>query len=316
LNILFFGSSEISVPFLEEIHRSGHRVPSVITTEDKPAGRGLKVSPNVVKSKAAELGIDFIQVEKFDDDFYGKFTKLDFDTVLVVSFGKILPVKIFELASAKWLNVHPSLLPKYRGATPITSTLLNGDKIGGVSIIEVVPEVDAGRIYAQVSFKVESTDNRDSLERKSIISGKSLLLVVLELIKDCALRPYPQDESSAVYCSKIKKEDLKINWDRKAEEIVNRVRAFSSKPGAYCMWKGIRIKVLKAGIFSADDGDTYQRNGKNGLVVKADKNTGIIIRCGKNDLVRIDMLQPQGKKVMTSADFINGYRLEAGEKFE
>ena len=82
------------------------------------------------------------------------------------------------------------------------------------------------------------------------------------------------------------------------------------------MWKGIRIKVLKAGIFSADDGDTYQRNGKNGLVVKADKNTGIIIRCGKNDLVRIDMLQPQGKKVMTSADFINGYRLEAGEKFE
>ena len=116
MNILFFGSSEISVPFLEEIHRSGHRVPSVITTEDKPAGRGLKVSPNVVKSKAAELGIDFIQVEKFDDDFYGKFTKLDFDTVLVVSFGKILPVKIFELASAKWLNVHPSLLPKYRGA--------------------------------------------------------------------------------------------------------------------------------------------------------------------------------------------------------
>lgn len=312
MNILFFGSSEISVPFLVEIHKSRHKVSSVITTTDKHAGRGRKVTPNIVKVKAAELGIKYIQIEKFDDDFYRKFKKINFDTALVISFGKIFPAEIFKLSSAGWLNVHPSLLPKYRGPTPIVSTLLNGDKNGGVSIIEVVPEVDAGRIYAQVSFGVESADNRDSLERKSIMFGKSLLMAVLDLIEDEVLRPYPQGESGVVYCSKIKKEDLKINWQNTAPDIVNRIRAFSSKPGAYCLWKGIRIKLLKADILTGD----IKGKGRGGIVVRADKKAGIVVKCGKNDLIRIDTLKPQGKKVMSPADFINGYRLKAGERFE
>jgi len=322
LKILFFGSSEISVPFLEEIYKSRHSITSVVTITDKPAGRGRRNTPNIVKKRAIELGIDFIQIEKFDHSFFDKFAELEFDGVVVVSFGKILPGKIFKLTTARWLNVHPSLLPRYRGPTPIISALLNGDRVSGVSIIEVVPEVDAGGIYAQVKFGVEEDDNRDSLEQKSIKFGKSLLMTVLDLIENENLNSYPQDEESVIYSHKITKEDLKINWDSSAAEIVNKIRAFSSRPGAYCLWKGLRIKILKASVPGGTASNAYldklkfDENEKNGLVVEADKKTGILIKCNKNEMVKIEKLQPQGRKVISSADFINGYRLEAGENFE
>ena len=322
MKILFFGSSEISVPFLEEIYKSRHSITSVVTITDKPAGRGRRNTPNIVKKRAIELGIDFIQIEKFDHSFFDKFAELEFDGVVVVSFGKILPGKIFKLTTARWLNVHPSLLPRYRGPTPIISTLLNGDKVGGVSIIKVVPEVDAGGIYAQVKFGVEEDDNRDSLEQKSIKFGKSLLMTVLDLIENEDLNSYPQDEENVIYSHKITKEDLKINWDSSAAEIVNKIRAFSSRPGAYCLWKGLRIKILKASVPGGTASNAYldklkfDENEKNGLVVEADKKTGILIKCNKNEMVKIEKLQPQGRKVISSADFINGYRLEAGENFE
>lgn len=322
MKILFFGSSEISVPFLEEIYKSRHSITSVVTITDKPAGRGRRNTPNIVKKRAIELGIDFIQIEKFDHSFFDKFAELEFDGVVVVSFGKILPGKIFKLTTARWLNVHPSLLPRYRGPTPIISALLNGDRVSGVSIIEVVPEVDAGGIYAQVKFGVEEDDNRDSLEQKSIKFGKSLLMTVLDLIENENLNSYPQDEESVIYSHKITKEDLKINWDSSAAEIVNKIRAFSSRPGAYCLWKGLRIKILKASVPGGTASNAYLdklkfgENEKNGLVVEADKKTGILIKCNKNEMVKIEKLQPQGRKVISSADFINGYRLEAGENFE
>lgn len=322
MKILFFGSSEISVPFLEEIYKSRHSITSVVTITDKPAGRGRRNTPNIVKKRAIELGIDFIQIEKFDHSFFDKFAELEFDGAVVVSFGKILPERIFKLTTARWLNVHPSLLPRYRGPTPIISTLLNGDKVGGVSIIKVVPEVDAGGIYAQVKFGVEEDDNRDSLEQKSIKFGKSLLMTVLDLIENEDLNSYPQDEENVIYSHKITKEDLKINWDSSAAEIVNKIRAFSSRPGAYCLWKGLRIKILKASVPGGTAINAYldklkfDENEKNGLVVEDDKKTGILIKCNKNEMVKIEKLQPQGRKVISSADFINGYRLEAGENFD
>ena len=322
MKILFFGSSEISVPFLEEIYKSRHSITSVVTTIDKPAGRGRRTTLNIVKKKAIELGIDFIQIEKFEDNFFDNFVKLEFDVVVVASFGKILPERIFKLTTVRWLNVHPSLLPRYRGPTPIISALLNGDKVGGVSIIEVVYEVDAGKIYAQIKFGVEQDDNKDSLEQKSIKFGKPLLMAVLDLIENENLKPYPQDEENVVYSYKIAKEDLKINWDSSAVEIVNKIRAFSSNPGAYCLWKGLRIKILKASVLSGAASNAHldklkvEGNEKNGLVVEADKKTGILVSCNKNEIVKIERLKPQGGKVMSAADFINGYRLEAGENFD
>jgi methionyl-tRNA formyltransferase len=319
LNILLFGSSDVTVSFLEELNRSRHKISAVVTTTDKQAGRGRKVTPGVVKTRALELGEKLIQVDKFDEDFCSRLKKISFDTALVVSFGKIIPAGMFEANNARWLNVHPSLLPRYRGPTPVISTLLNGDRTGGVSIIEVVPEVDAGPIYAQVSFMVEASDDRDSLDHKTVVFGRSLLMTVLDLIEEGKLKPYPQDESGVVYCSKIKKEDLKVNWESTPQEIVNKIRAFSSRPGAYCLWKKMRIKLLKAEVIAGDEKKIYSDDIKgrerSGTVVKADRKAGIFVKCGTDNLIRIDKLQPQGKKVMSSVDFVNGYRLMTGENF-
>jgi methionyl-tRNA formyltransferase len=322
LKIIFFGSSDISVPFLEELHRSRHKVILVVTSVDKPSGRGRKVIYNVVKRKAKELGIDFIQIEKFNDKFFNILKEKKFDAAVISSFGKILDKKLLGLANVRWINVHPSLLPEYRGPTPITSAILNGDKVGGVSIIEVVPDVDAGGIYAQIKFKIEEDDNRDSYEQKVIMFGKSVLLNILDFIEYNNLKPFPQDIKGITYTKKIKKEDLKINWEENIETIINKVKAFSSKPGAYCYWKNTRIKILKVSAtdnFANDSflsGMVFNKKIMNGKVIIADKKSGIVIKCKGNKFLKIELLQPEGKKVMSAVDFINGYRLEAGEIFE
>jgi len=319
LEIIFFGSSDISVPFLEELYRSRHNVVLVVTNFDKPAGRGRKVIYNVVKGKASEFGIDFIQIKKFNDEFLNIFKEKKCDVAVVASFGKILDERLLSLTSTRWLNIHPSILPAYRGPTPIISTILNGERVGGVSIIEVVPEVDAGGIYAQVKFKVEEDDNRDSYEKKVVIFGKTALLTVLDLMEYNNLKPYPQGNEGISYTKKIKKEDLKIDWEESREAIINKIRAFSSKPGAYCLWKDIRIKILKASpcykstVDSLLTGLEVNKSIKNGTVVRADKNSGILISCKENEILRIELLQPEGKRIMSALDFINGYRLKAGE---
>ena len=324
MKIIFFGSSEISVPFLEELYKSHHNIVLVVTTVDKPAGRGRKITDNVVKNKASELGLNFIQIDKFDSTFFDKIKEVDFNAAVVVSFGRIFPGNIFDLKQIKWVNVHPSLLPRHRGPNPIVAALLCGDSTGGVSIIEVKPEVDAGDIYAQVKFRINEDDNRASLEEKSIAFGVPILIKVLDLIESNAIKPYPQGENNLSYSYKIKKEDLKINWENSAEEIVNRVRAFSPEPGAYCIWNGIRIKILKAEVLKELLPDSYlpdlrtystcSRN--NGFIIKADKENGILVRCNKNEAVRITTVQPEGKKIMSAVDFINGYRIKTGDNFE
>jgi methionyl-tRNA formyltransferase len=296
----------------------------VVTTVDRPAGRGRKVTGNVVKSKANELGLSFIQINKFDGDFFNKIKEVNFDAAVIVSFGRIFPEKIFDLKSAKWVNVHPSLLPRHRGPNPIVATLLRGDRTGGVSIIEVKPEVDAGDIYAQVKFRVDEDDNRAILEKKSIAFGCPILIKVLDLIETDSIKPYPQGENNISYSYKIKKEDLKINWENSAEEIVNAVRAFSPEPGAYCVRNGLRIKILKAAVLKGPLPESYlsslktykERPSNNGLIIKADREDGILVKCNKNRIIRVLEVQPEGKKVMSAVDFINGYRIEIGDNFE
>ena len=324
MKIIFFGSSNISVPFLEGLYKSNHNIVLVVTTVDRPSGRGRKITDNVVKSKASELGLSFTQVDKFDSDFFDKIKEADFDAAVVVSFGRIFPEEIFGLKQAKWINVHPSLLPGHRGPNPIVAALLSGDSTGGVSIIEVKPEVDAGDIYAQVKFGIDEDDNRASLEKKSIAFGVPVLIKVLDLIESNVIKPYPQGENNLSYSYKIKKEDLKINWENSAEEIVNRVRAFSPEPGAYCIWNGMRVKILKAEVLKEPLADSYLSGLKtyeicpcsNGFIIKADRENGILVRCNKNEIVRVTVVQPEGKRIMPAANFINGYRIKTGDTFE
>ena len=312
MKIVYFGSSGFSVPFLDYIHNSSHKLVKIITRPDKKTGRGRKVMPGKVKLRAMELGIDFIEVDRVDSSFIETLASIDFDFAVVVSFGLIFPEKIFKETAIKWLNLHPSLLPRHRGPSPIISTLLNGDEMTGVSINEVVYKVDTGKIYAQVKYGIEANDNKDSLEEKVIKFGGPLMISVLDLIEGNAIKPYMQDENAATYTHKINSEDLKINWEDSAEEIINRIRAFSLTPGAYCLWKGNRLKILKAGLV---DGEGPE-NSIPGEIITADKNSGITVMCKNSVTVKLYSLKPQGKKIMAGLDFINGFKPETGERFE
>ncbi len=311
MKIVYFGSSNFSVPFLGYIHGSSHELVRVITRPDKKTGRGRKIIMGPVKQRAVELGIDILETDRIDSSFIDSFSSIDFDFAVVVSFGLIFPEKLFKDTAEKWLNLHPSLLPSYRGPAPIISALLNGDRVTGASINEVVYRVDTGRIYAQAKFGIEAGNNREDLEEKVIKFGGPLMISVLDLIEEKGIKPYPQDESKVTYTNKITSKDLKINWKDSGGEIVNRIRAFSPAPGAYCLWKGDRLKILKAVPVDAGKGP-----GAPGEIITADKNSGITVRCNNDSVIKLCTLKPQGKKTMADIDFINGSRPGAGERFE
>lgn len=322
MEILFFGSTEFSVPFLKELYNSKHNISMVVTTPDKKRGRGKKLLSNPVKNSAFQMGIDFIQCESLDDRVIERILEKRFNCIIVVSFGMIIPKIFIDMLPGRCINVHPSILPKYRGPSPITGVLLNGEEKTGVSIIKMTERLDAGDIYAQNIFGVNSNDNKDVLEEKLIEFGKPLLITTLSLIEKEILMPIPQDESSASYTSMVTKKDLKIDWNDSAVKTVNRIRAFSTKPGCYSLWLGKVIKILKASILVNEDKKRLLKSLKtnleeyNGTVLKADSKEGLLIGCRKNDILKIELLKPQGKNLMTALDFINGYPVKAGNKFE
>jgi methionyl-tRNA formyltransferase len=307
LDIIYFGSSDFSVPFLESLDDSSHRVTCVFTYEDKGRGRGRKIQANPVKKCAAGRGLKTYEISGFDEDFYRELSGMPFDYSIVVSFGMILPPEVFKRWPDVWINVHPSLLPAYRGPSPMVSALLDGAKRTGVTINGVVYEVDTGSIYAQTSFNIDESDNLDSLKEKAVKFGAPLLIAVLDLIDNYGYRPHTQDNKGVTYTSKIKPEDLEIDWTLPAAEIFNRIRAYSSRPGAYTIYEGARLKVLG----SSQTGETV-KDQKPGTITAARKPEGIIVACGDGRTLRLEKLQPPGKNPMDSVSFLNGYRIKAG----
>ncbi|MGM0364941.1 MAG: methionyl-tRNA formyltransferase [Actinomycetota bacterium] len=311
MNLVFLGSSAFSVPFLDSLYCSVHNIPLVITNPDAPAGRGKKLRPNPVKIKAMDLNIRVVEATIIDDSIMRALAMEDLDGAVVVSFGKILPEEFLVYFHGQCINIHPSLLPEYRGPTPITSVLENGEKLTGISIMKMSPEMDAGPVYVQAKFGIGEDDNKDSLEEKMIRIGSSLLETTLNLIEDRSLEPFLQNEEGATYTKLTDKKDLRLNWSEAAEKIANRIRAYSSMPGCYSFYKGKRVKLLKAKAVPWKK----DSNIAPGTVAGVDKQKGFFIKCGSSALL-VEILQPAGKKPLSSVAFLNGYKLKPGEKFE
>jgi len=301
------GSSDFSVPFLEKIDDSRHEVTGVFTYQDKKRGRGRKLMPNPVKKCAESRGIPVHEISGCGAVFMEELSTVSFDYVVVVSFGMILPPEVFKRWPGAWLNVHPSMLPAYRGPSPMISVLLDGADVTGVTINEVVYEVDAGRIFAQTGFNIADCDSLDDLEERTVKFGAPLLINVLDLIEDDRYEPRPQGSRGITYTVKIAAGDLRIDWSAGAGEIVNRIRALSSKPGAYTKYRDGNIKILRASVIAKGNKDASA-----GEIIYADKNEGLIVNCGEGGAVSLKMLQPQGKKPMDYKSYINGYGPETG----
>ncbi len=309
IKLYFLGSGEIAVPVLDRIYRSDRfELLGVCTQRDRPAGRSKALLPTPVGVWAQKNNVDADKPLSVNDSvFISKVKELAPDIILVISFGQILKETFLEIPKISCVNVHASLLPKYRGASPITSAILNADSEAGVCFMKMEKGLDNGAVYKEVKMSLHGDEYADELE---LNLGKLAAENTEETIYDIfsgKIYPKKQDHSRASYVGKIKKNDGFIDWNMSAMEIERKIRAFYPWPGAYFninTSKGLKKINITAGEVIND------LTGRAGEVIKSDK-TGWIISCGSGAL-KIARLIPEGKKEMAGEDFLLGTRIEAG----
>ncbi len=294
MKVLFLGSSRFSKIVLQKLFSNKINISAIITQPDKPSGRGHKLKSTEVKEFAIKNNIDVYTFDKVKLHIE-EIKKIDYDVAVVASFGQILPQEFLDYKLA--INVHPSLLPKYRGATPIQSALLNGDKITGVTIMKVAKEVDAGDIILQREYEI-CGEYYLELEEKLAIMGGEMTIEVLKAIENGSVKFTPQDNSKALLVQKINKEDGKLDFSQSAEQIVNRVRALAEEVGCFIMLEDRTIKIYKV----IDVSNKYSVEQNKVMVNK--KN--FIIGC-KNGAIEVITCQSPSGKVVFGRDYINGH---------
>jgi len=299
MKIVFFGTPEFAVPTLEALAKEMDVI-CVVTQPDKKVGRKQIVTPPPVKESAEKLGIKVIQPRTKKELREGlKGIKADFFVVL--AFGMILEKEILEMPKYGCINIHASLLPKYRGASPIQEALLNGDMSTGVSIMKMAEKLDQGPVYLLQRIEIEDIDDLETLSRKLQTLSAKMTPLVLTDIAEGTLYPLAQIESKATYCKKIEKKDGEINWNSDAEKIHNMIRAYSVWPCAYTKFNGKEIKILEANL---EKKETKILPGKFFI------EDGTLKISAKNGNILPKKLQLEGKTQMSDKEFLNGYKAQ------
>ncbi|MFO8059071.1 MAG: methionyl-tRNA formyltransferase [Bacillota bacterium] len=305
LRVVFMGTPEFAAIVLARLLRANCRVVGAVTAPDRRRGRGQKVRPTPVKELALEHNITVLQPEPGDDEELARHLRwLDPDVIVTAAYGRILDREVLDIPELGCLNVHASLLPRYRGAAPIQRQLLAGEEETGVSIIRMDEGMDTGPILAQREMEVRAGDDAGSLhDRLAFLGGNEVVTVLRELARGES-SPRAQDHELATYAPKIGRDETEIDWSGSATGIVNQIRAFSPRPGAWTLWRGERIRILRA---SPGDGC----GGRPGEVIEVDPG-GIRVATGDGACV-LERVQVAGRQPTDVADFVNGYDMKPGE---
>jgi len=308
MRIVFMGTPEFSVPPLEYLIKSEYHVVGVYTQPDRSTGRGRTLEQSSVKRVALEHGLEVFQPIKLrNPDEVARLAALKPDLILVAAFGQILPQSVLDIPPFGCLNIHPSLLPMYRGATPIPAAIIGGDKETGVTIMLMDAGMDTGPIITQIIVGIEADDTTESLTKKLAQAGVRLLGEALPLWFDGSLKPQPQDGSKATYTAHITKEDGNINWEMSAVQISRRVRAFYPWPGCNTWWQGKLLKVLEVvplhGQRTTSPGKVIVLGSGHPAIVGVETGDGVL------GLLRVQL---EGKRALTSAEFLQGQRTFVG----
>ena len=298
--VVFAGTSEFSLPVLKVLAEE-HDVLHVFSQPDKQVGRKQEVCCPPVKSLCSRISMTCSQPEKIEDDPFWD-NPPEFDFLITASYGQMIPEKILKLAKKDTFNVHGSLLPKYRGASPVQETLLNGDEITGISVMRMVKKMDAGDVFLQQEVEIHPEDTYESLYERLAKIGADVLMKTIDDYK--AIRPLPQGEEDATYCRKINRADGEINWDSSARDIFNRWRAFTPWPGVFTFLNGKRLKLLK--ISDVDD----EHQAEHGMVYKKDDD--VLVACGLHSALILEEVQLEGKKVVGVGEFLRGQDFVGG----
>jgi methionyl-tRNA formyltransferase len=310
LEIIFMGTAQLSCASLEKLAER-FSVVAVVTQPDKPKGRELKLTPSPVKILAEKLNLPLLQPLKArDEKFISELRELKPDLIVVVAYGQILPQTILDMPKFGCLNVHTSLLPKYRGAAPIQWAIADGESETGVTIMKMDAGLDTGPILSTRRTPILPTDDSQILHDRLTQLGAELLVETIPDYVAGKTLPQAQPIEGSSYAAKIKKEDGQIDWNLPAQKIWNRLRAFTPWPGAFTFLqtepKPQLLKICKAKV--------VEHSGKAGEILSADK-TGIVVGCGQNAL-RILELQREGGRRLTAEQFLTGFPLKAGGRFE
>ena len=299
LRIVYLGTPEISANVLERMIEENYNIVAVVSQEDKPIGRKQIITPTPVKKVALIHNIPVFQPHKIRDD-YSFLKELKPDILLTMAYGQIVPLGVLETPKIKALNLHGSLLPKYRGASPIQASLFNGDKVTGVTLMEMVEAMDAGNMFFKTECLISEDDNYDTLQLKIAEAAFVAFDEGIEKIVNENYQGEPQNLDEVSFTKKIKPEDQIINFNQKSVDVINKIRALTSEPGAYFVYKNEKIKVQKAILVDSKE------NAIPGKISKYDKSAFYIET--QDGTLSILTLQKPGKKVMNFKDFFNGNR--------
>ena len=299
MRIVIFASSEFSIPLLEKLHKSEHEICAVYSQPPSISGRGMKLKENEVCLKSRELNLKLLFPDNINKDIeINKIEQMKPDIAVVSAYGQILSSKLLRVPKFGFVNLHPSLLPRWRGAAPIERALMAGDKETGVCTIKMIKELDAGPILAKERFLINLDETNSSLSQKlSIIGANQLLDVInnLEIISEI-----PQESEGVTYAFKIHKSETRINWNLPGKIVDRFIRGLSEKPGAWSMMNGSRVKILKSKY--------VKLGGKIGQnIISPEKKSSILIACSE-DSVEVEIIQKEGKKPVSASEFISGYK--------
>ena len=299
MDIIFAGSPSSSAEILSTLVDSPFNISLVLTQADKRSSRNKAEEPSEVAKFAKSVNLTCHKIDSFCEETINNIMKYPCDVLVLSSFGKIIPKEVLVHPNITPLNIHFSILPLYRGASPIQSALLNGDIKTGISFMEMVESLDEGPVFDISEVEISESDNRISLEKKLVTAAKSKIVDVIKKITD-GLQPISQGDNNVSYCRKITKEDGRINFEETAKEILNKYRAFSGWPGTYFQYKDTTIKIHGMRIIDLDNNDTP------GSILDVTKD-GIYIKTNDSVIV-ITHIQFPGKKIINSSDIYNSYK--------
>jgi methionyl-tRNA formyltransferase len=310
MRVVFFGSPESAIPSLQKILEDGHKVELIITQPDKPSGRGKKLIGSPVKKVALEQNIPVYQPRRIrkDPNALRILREIDPDLNVVVAYGQIIPASIIYFPKYHSINLHFSLLPKYRGASPVQWAILNGEDTTGLTIFELNEKMDEGGILTQKEIAIRPHEKAFELEGRLAEEGADLLVKTIHQLD--RIRPLRQDHALATYAPLIKKEDGLIAWDKEAIAIDRKVRAFSPWPSAYTYLKGRRIKILD-GRVERTESESSNKPGE----IRAVKKEGLYVACGDGNVYIIERLQPENRRVMHAHDYSLGADIKPCDSF-
>lgn len=309
MRIIYLGTPEFAILPLKALINDMHEIALVVTQPDKPTGRAKKLTPPSLKVCAQSLGLKVAQFEKIKD-FAAQLREVNADIMITCAYGQILTKEILEVCPYGVLNIHASLLPKYRGASPIQHAILNGDDVTGITVMKTELGLDTGDILLKKELKIERKDTAASLSDKLSKLGGYAICSALKLIESGKAVYIKQDDSLATYVRVIKKADAHLDFNDFAENIINKIRAFNPWPIAYCFLNGAMLKV-----FEGETVESFNHLAKAGEVIAADKTNGLVIAC-KGGAVSITTIQPAGKNIMSAKAYILGGKIRLKDVLE